>query len=116
VAILSEIATSDDIDLAGYICSVDGLPVFACSSPVIIDRNILQATLVNNGGNDFSHSFQVSTIDTSGNIEPTPAVFHWIATDTILPETIITPEGLPQETITSNRIVSEFPALEALTP
>ena len=136
-SIIFAFRATDDIDLAGYVCSIDGLPVFACSSPVIIDRNILQATLVNNGGNDFSHSFQVSTIDTSGNIEPTPAVFHWIAADTILPEILVTPDGLPRETITpnpnvpntilpetiitpetvtSNTIASEIPALEALTP
>jgi hypothetical protein len=128
---------TDDLDIAGYVCSIDSLPAFACSSPVIIDRNILQAATGNNGGNDFGHSFQVSTIDTSGNVDPTPAVFHWIAADTTLPETIMTPEGLPQETITpntnmpstalpepiitpetmtSNTFVSEIPALQALTP
>jgi hypothetical protein len=58
----------------------------------------------------------VTTIDTFGNIDPTPAVFYWISTDTILPETIITPESFHQETITSNTIESEIPVSEALTP
>ena len=128
---------TDDLDIAGYICSIDGLPVFACSSPVIIDRNILQVTGISNGGNDSAHSFQVSTIDITGNVDSTPAVFDWIAADTILPDAIITPEGLPletitpntnvpnrilpetiitSETVTPNTIVSKIPALEALTP
>ena len=136
-SIIFAFRATDDLDLAGYVCSIDGLPVFACSSPVIVDRNILQGTGIRNGGNNFGHTFQVSAIDISGNVDPTPSVFDWIAADTILPETLVTPDGLPRETITPNpnvpntilpgtmitpetvtpnTIVSEIPALEALTP
>jgi hypothetical protein len=136
-SIIFAFRATDDLDLAGYECSIDGLPVFACSSPVIVDRNILQGTGIKNGGNNFGHTFQVSAIDISGKVDSTPSVFDWIAADTILPETLVTPDGLPRETITPNpnvpntilpetmitpetvtpnTIVSKIPALEALTP
>jgi hypothetical protein len=136
-SIIFAFRATDDLDLAGYVCGIDGLPVFACSSPVIVDRNILQGTGIKNGGNNFGHTFQVSAIDISGKVDSTPSVFDWIAADTILPETLVTPDGLPRETITPNpnvpntilpetmitpetvtpnTIVSKIPALEALTP
>jgi hypothetical protein len=63
---------TDDVAsvVAGYQCSIDGLPAALCKSPVSVFNNNNQAS-----GN---HTFQVRAIDTSGNVDPSPAIFTWI--------------------------------------
>jgi hypothetical protein len=90
----------DDSSISGYSCSIENLEPFSSSSPVIYDTNILQGigigTSISN--NPLGHSFQVSAIDNSGNMDPTPAVFNWNGKDSIDAETL-TPETLTPNTI-----------------
>ena len=79
-----------DSGVSGYFCSIENLEPFYCSSPVIYDPNILQEAEFS-GSHPFGHSFQVSAIDNSSNIDPTPAVFNWMVTD-------------PESETTNNRI------------
>jgi large repetitive protein len=65
--------TDDFASVAGYQCSIDGLPAALCKSPVNVFNNNNLAP-----GN---HTFQVRAIDTSGNVDPTPAMFTWIIAD-----------------------------------
>ena len=94
-----------DSGVSGYFCSIENLEPFYCSSPVIYDPNIIQE--VGFGGsissNPLGHSFQVSAIDSSGNMDPTPAVFNWMATDSIEAE-FIAPETITTESLTPNTI------------
>ena len=57
---------TDDVSVAGFECSLDGLPFSTCSSPITYDK-------VHNG----DHVFQVRAVDTSGNVDPLPATFSW---------------------------------------
>src|SRR5439155_15530247 len=59
-------------------CKLDGAPFATCSSPQ--SYSSLAA-----GG----HTFQVRAIDTTGNVDPTPASFAWTI-DTTAPDTTIT--------------------------
>jgi hypothetical protein len=62
---------TDDVAsvVAGYQCSIDGLPAALCKSPV---------SVFNNNQAPGSHTFDVRAIDTSGNVDPSPAIFTWI--------------------------------------
>ena len=71
---------TDDLGINGYVCSVDGLNAFTCSSPIVLDINIFQ-TIQSGSLTNTIHRFQVSAIDSSGTMDPTPAVFSWIMTD-----------------------------------
>jgi hypothetical protein len=78
---------SDNAAVAGFECGLDGLPSYSCTNPISINDNLV-------AGN---HTFQVRAIDTSGNIDPSPASFSWIVevddsnsvsgTDTLAPIT-----------------------------
>jgi YVTN family beta-propeller protein len=58
---------TDNIAVAGFQCSIDGLAAFACNTSPITLNNLALGT----------HTFQVRAIDTSKNIDPSPAVFKW---------------------------------------
>ncbi len=58
---------SDKAAVAGFECSLDGLPSYSCTNLVFINDNLV-------AGN---HTFQVRAIDTSGNVDPTPSSFSW---------------------------------------
>jgi hypothetical protein len=113
----------DDSGISGYSCSIENLEPFSCSSPVIYDTNILQGigigTSISN--NPLGHSFQVSAIDNSGNVDPTPAVFNWngkdsIDAETLAPETLA-PETLAPETLPPNTIApSQLPVEQQQQP
>jgi hypothetical protein len=57
---------TDDAAVAGFQCSLDGGAFSACSSP-------LSYATVGSG----AHTFQVRAVDTSGNVDPSPALFSW---------------------------------------
>jgi hypothetical protein len=80
--------TDDFASVASYQCSIDGLPAALCKSPVNVFNN-------NNNLAPGNHTFQVRAIDTSGNIDPTPAIFSW------------TQQQLPSSSLTQPAIVEE---------
>lgn len=59
-------------DLAGFLCSVDGGPTSPCPS---------QHTVVTADG---EHVLSVAAVDSTGNIDPTPATWRWTV-DTVAP-------------------------------
>jgi hypothetical protein len=61
---------SDNAAVAGFECSLDGLPSYSCTNLISINDNLV-------AGN---HTFQVRAIDTSGNVDPSPSSF-WIEVD-----------------------------------
>jgi hypothetical protein len=62
---------TDNVGVAGFQCSLDGTPYAPCASPAGYSALAI--------GN---HTFRVRAIDTSGNVDPSPASFTW---------TVITP-------------------------
>jgi hypothetical protein len=88
---------SDDLGISGYVCTVDGLQSYYCTSPAVVDNNIQIGWSSNSG---LPRTFQVSAIDTSGNIDPTPATFNWIMVPAgpqqTLPQPIVPQQTLPQ--------------------
>lgn len=69
---------TDNVAMAGFECSLDSSLFSSCTSPAVI----------NNLAAGMQHNFQVRSVDTSGNKDPTPASFSW---------TILTPaEGIEQ--------------------
>ena len=108
----------DDSGISGYSCSIENLEPFACSSPVIYDTNILQGIGLGSGSisdNPIEHLFQVSAIDNSGNVDPTPAAFTWMGINSVDAETL-TPETLTPETLTPETLTPETLPPEYLTP
>ena len=101
-SIIFAFRATDDINLAGYICSIDGLPVFACSSPVILDNNVFQSTIGIGSSDSTIHTFQVSATDIAGNTDLTPVIFNWFTINTIVPAESSIPSQIiaPQETTT----------------
>ena len=89
---------SDHSANAGYTCSIENLEPFQCSSPVIYDTNILQEGELNTNAGPQAHSFQVSAIDSSGDVDSTPSTFEWTTTGSTGSEAI-PQETIPQETI-----------------
>ena len=59
---------SDNAAVAGFECSLDGLPSYSCTNLISINDNLV-------AGN---HTFQVRAIDTSGNVDPSLSSFSWI--------------------------------------
>jgi hypothetical protein len=90
----------DDLGISGYVCTLDGLPSYYCTSPVAVDNNIYNGWSGNGG---LLRIFQVSAIDASGNIDPAPAIFNWIMvpadSQEILPQPTVPQEILPQPTV-----------------
>jgi hypothetical protein len=82
-----------DLGINGYMCSIDDLAAFTCSSPIVLDSNIFQ-TIQFGSITSVIHTFQVSAIDRSGIIDPTPAIFSWIMTE---PSAM---EPVPSESLT----------------
>ena len=62
---------SDNAAVAGFECSLDGLPSYSCTNLISINDNLAAG----------SHTFQVRAIDTSGNVDPSPSSFSWIEVD-----------------------------------
>jgi hypothetical protein len=104
---------SDRSANAGYTCSIENLEPFQCSSPVIYDTNILQEGGLNSNAGPQAHSFQVSAIASSGDVDSTPSTFEWTTTGSAGSETIpqetIPQETIPQETIPQETIPQELP-------
>ncbi|MGI8833196.1 MAG: hypothetical protein ACR2IS_11245, partial [Nitrososphaeraceae archaeon] len=109
---------SDRSTNAGFSCSIENLEPFQCSSPVIYDTRILQEGGLNANAGTQAHSFQVSSIASSGDVDSTPSTFEWTTTgsagsETIPQETIpqetIPQETIPQETIPQETIPQELP-------
>jgi hypothetical protein len=88
---------SGDLGISGYVCTVDGLQSYYCTSPAVVDNSIQIGWSSNSG---LPRTFQVSAIDTSGNIDPTPATFNWIilpaGPQQTLPQPIVPQQTLPQ--------------------
>lgn len=61
-----EFVATDNIAVAGIECSLDGAAFTSCSSPLAL-------TALGEG----SHTLAVSSIDTAGNVDATPATFTW---------------------------------------
>ena len=109
---------SDRSGNAGYTCSIENLEPFSCSSPVIYDTNILQEGELNSNTGPQAHSFQVSAIASSGDVDSTPSTFEWTTTgsagleaipqDTI-PQDTIPQDTIPQDTIPQDTIPQELP-------
>lgn len=57
---------TDNVAVAGFQCSIDGGTPSTCTSPFILN-NLATGT----------HTFYVRAIDTSNNVDPTPASFSW---------------------------------------
>ena len=57
---------TDNVAVASFECSLDNAAFSACSSPISY-TNL-------RGG---AHNFEVRAVDTSGNVDPTPATFNW---------------------------------------
>jgi hypothetical protein len=102
---------SDSFGNAGYTCSIENLEPFSCSSPVIYDTSILQEGGLNTNAGPQAHSFQVSAIASSGDVDSTPSTFEWTTTGSAGSETIpqetIPQETIPQETIPQETIPQE---------
>jgi hypothetical protein len=86
----------DDSGITGYSCSIDNLPTFTCSSPVILDNNVFQSTIGIGSTSSTVHTFQVSATDIAGNTDLAPAIFNWFTINTIVP----TESGIPSQIIT----------------
>jgi len=72
---------TDAVGVAGFQCSLDGAVYAPCASPVGYSALAI--------GN---HTFHVRTLDTAGNVDPTPASFAWTA---------VTPDQAIQNLITA---------------
>jgi large repetitive protein len=59
---------SDNVDISSFECGIDGTLYTNCNSPITF--NGLKAGT--------THTFKVRAIDTTGNVDPTPAIFSWI--------------------------------------
>ena len=95
--IIFKLAGSDDIGLAGYLCSIDGMPAQYCSDSVIFDSS-LQSPSSDNVSGTTTHTLEVSAIDTSGNIDSTKAELSWITENAASSGQTISPstsESLP---------------------
>ena len=57
---------TDNIAIAGFQCSLDGEAFSDCTSGINLT-----------GLSAGNHNFQVRTLDTSGNVDPTPSSFSW---------------------------------------
>ena len=99
---------SDRSANAGYTCSIENLEPFSCSSPVIYDTNILQEGELNSNAGPQAHSFQVSAIASSGDVDSTPSTFEWTTTGSAgleaIPQETIPQDTIPQETIPQDTI------------
>ena len=69
---------SDNVGVASFECSLDPAAFSPCSSPIFFS-----------GLASVSHTFQVRSIDTSGNVDLSPAVLNWTV-DLTPPDTAIT--------------------------
>jgi len=63
---------TDNVLVAGFECSLDAAAFSACTSPKSYSSL-----------SDGSHNFQVSAIDTSNNVDPSPASFTWTVDTTV---------------------------------
>ena len=99
---------SDRSGNAGYTCSIENLEPFSCSSPVIYDTNILQEGELNSNAGPQAHSFQVSAIASSGDVDSTPSTFEWTTTGSAgveaIPQDTIPQDTIPQDTIPQDTI------------
>ena len=109
---------SDHSANAGYTCSIENLEPFQCSSPVIYDTSILQEGGLNTNAGPQAHSFQVSAIDPSGDVDSTPSTFEWTTTGSAgleaIPQEAIPQEAIPQEAIPQEAIPQETIPQEAI--
>ena len=87
-------------DGASFMCSLDGAPATACSSPKVYTGLA--------GG---AHTFAVHAIDAAGNPDPSPATWSW-AIDASAPETTIVsgPTGTVTQTSATLSFTSDDPA------
>jgi uncharacterized delta-60 repeat protein len=69
--------TSND-STAGFRCQLDTQPLAACASPATYDALA-----------EGAHTFAVAAVDTTGNVDATPAIFSWIV-DHTSPDTLVT--------------------------
>ena len=108
----------DDSGITGHSCSIDNLPAFTCSSPVILDNNIFQTAVGISGPGSTAHTFQVSATDIAGNTDLTPAIFNWSTLNTIAPaeSSIASQIIIPQETTTLQTIAPPLITPETLVP
>jgi hypothetical protein len=78
-AIMFTFEGADNMAVSAYQCGLDSLPVFPCSSPVIFDENTAKGLeTINVADGTSSHTFLVSAVDTSGNVDASQAAFSWI--------------------------------------
>jgi len=75
---------TDDVAVASFECSLDGAAFSACSSPINFG-GVTSIIILALG----SHTFEVRAIDTSANVDPSPASFTWNIIDNTPPETSI---------------------------
>jgi hypothetical protein len=73
---------SDDVGVGGYLCSIDDLPLYNCTSPTSFANYPHPASFDGN----IPHTFKVSAVDITGNVDPVPATFNWISSDSIEPQ------------------------------
>jgi YVTN family beta-propeller protein len=85
---------TDNVRVAGFQCSLDGQTAASCTTPVSFN-NLAVGT----------HTFQVRAIDTSKNVDPTPAVFKW---------TILTPAQGIQQLLILSQSMNLNPAVQAM--
>jgi hypothetical protein len=71
------------VDDAGYIvdfqCSYDGQLPFSCASPFTIDNSlvVIPTNIPIVSGNNNTHALLISAVDSSRNVDQTPASFVW---------------------------------------
>ncbi len=73
---------TDDVAVASFECALDGSAFAACTSPKAY-TDLSSA----------SHTFEVRAVDSSRNVDPTPATYTWTSGDLTPPDTTITGTG-----------------------
>ena len=81
--ILFEFSGLDDLAVVQFLCSIDNSPAFYCASPYVFDNavshnnNFQNSGITTNPDGTIKHTIQISSIDASSNVDPTPATFSW---------------------------------------
>jgi YVTN family beta-propeller protein len=87
---------TDNIAVAGFQCSIDDLAAFACNSSPVSFSNLQTGR---------THTFQVSAVDTSKNVDPIPAIFKW---------TVLIPSQAIQQLLLLSQSMHLNPAVQAM--